>query len=46
MLITPDGGWVSPDSAEFYTALGDPDPDYDAINFAVKNLGFIFPDYA
>jgi hypothetical protein len=41
MLITPDGGWVSPDSAEFYTALGDPDPDYDAINFAVKNLGFI-----
>jgi hypothetical protein len=41
MLVTPDGGWVSPNSAEFHSALGDPDPDYDAINFAVKNLGFI-----
>jgi hypothetical protein len=41
MLITPDGRWVSPNSAEFRTALGDRDPDYDAINFAVKNLGFI-----
>ena len=41
MLVTPNGGWVSPNSAEFYTALGDPDPDYDTIMFAVKNLGFI-----
>ena len=29
------------DSTEFRTALGDPNPDYDAAQFAVKNLGFI-----
>ena len=29
------------DSAEFLAELGDPDPDYDAALFAVKNLGFI-----
>jgi hypothetical protein len=40
-LITPEGQWVLPDTAEFYAALGDPDPDYDAVGFAVKNLGFI-----
>jgi hypothetical protein len=41
MLVTPDGGWVLPDTPEFLAALGDPDPDYDAVAFAVKNLGFI-----
>lgn len=41
MLVTPDGKWIFPNSDEFYAALGDPDPDYDAIGFAVKNLGFI-----
>lgn len=41
MLVTSDGQWVLEDSAEFHTALGDPDPDYDATAFAVKNLGFI-----
>ena len=41
MLVTPDGKWVFPNSAEFFAALGDPDPDYDAIAFAVKNLGFV-----
>ena len=41
MLITPDGEWVSPDTPEFLAALGDPDPDYDSVAFAVKNLGFI-----
>jgi hypothetical protein len=41
MLVTPDGEWVLPDSPEFFAALGDPNPDYDAIAFAVKNLGFI-----
>src|SRR6266404_1275909 len=41
MLVTPQGRWVLPDSAEFPAALGDPDPDYDAEAFAVKNLGFI-----
>jgi len=41
MLVTPDGQWVLPDSAEFLAALGDPQPDYDAIAFAVKNLGFV-----
>jgi hypothetical protein len=41
MLVTPDGRWVLEDSAEFLAELGDPDPDYDAALFAVKNLGFI-----
>src|ERR1051325_1311626 len=41
ILATPDGKWVFPNSAEFFAALGDPDPDYDAIAFAVKNLGFV-----
>ena len=41
MLVTPDGGWVLENSAEFLAALGDPDPDYDAVSFAVKNFGFI-----
>jgi hypothetical protein len=41
MLVTPDGRWVIEDSAEFLAALGDPNPDYDAASFAVKNLGFV-----
>jgi hypothetical protein len=41
MLVTSDGQWMLEDSAEFLAALGDPDPDYDSIAFAVKNLGFI-----
>lgn len=41
MLVTRDGRWVLPDSGEFLEALGDPNPDYDAIGFAVRNLGFV-----
>jgi hypothetical protein len=41
MLVTSDGRWVLEDSVEFLAALGDPDPDYDATLFAVKNLGFV-----
>ena len=41
ILATPGGHWVSPDSAEFSALLGDPDPDYDAVAFAVRNLGYI-----
>lgn len=41
MLVTSDGQWVLEDSGEFLEALGDPDPDYDSVLFAVKNLGFI-----
>jgi hypothetical protein len=41
MLVTAEGGWVLEDSAEFHTALGDTEPDYDGSMFAVKNLGFI-----
>ena len=41
MLVTSDGQWVLQDSAEFLAALNDPNPDYDAAAFAVKNLGFI-----
>jgi hypothetical protein len=41
MLVTADGEWVLEGSAEFLAALGDPEPDYDAGGFAVKNLGFV-----
>jgi hypothetical protein len=41
MLVTADGEWLLPDTPQFFEALGDPDPDYDSIAFAVKNLGFI-----
>jgi hypothetical protein len=41
MLVSGDGRWMLEDSAEFRAALGDPEPDYDAAAFAVKNLGFI-----
>jgi hypothetical protein len=41
MLVNPDGDWVFPGSPEFLEELGDPDPDYDSIAFAVKNLGYI-----
>jgi hypothetical protein len=41
LFVTPDGAWVRDRSREFFAALGDTDPDYDASLFAVKNLGFI-----
>jgi len=41
MLVTPDGRWVFPNSEEFLSLLGDDAPDYDAVSFAVKNLGYI-----
>jgi hypothetical protein len=41
MLVTPDGQWVFPGTGEFFEVLGDPNPDYDAEAFAVKNLGFV-----
>src|SRR5689334_4346969 len=41
MLVSGDGRWMLEDSAEFRAALGDPEPDYDAAAFAVKNFGFI-----
>src|SRR5260370_35267442 len=41
MLVTADGEWLLPDTPEVFAALGDPDPDYDAVSCAVKNLGFV-----
>jgi hypothetical protein len=41
ILISPEGQWMLPGTPDFFTALGDPDPDYDAVSFAVRNLGFI-----
>lgn len=41
MMIASDGSWMAPDGPEFFAALGNPDPDYDATGFAVRNLGFI-----
>jgi hypothetical protein len=41
LFVTPDGAWVREESKQFFVALGDSDPDYDAPLFAIKNLGFI-----
>lgn len=41
LMATPAGKWVLPSSEEFFGALGDPDPDYDSVSFAVRNLGFV-----
>jgi hypothetical protein len=41
ILVSPEGRWVLPGTPEFFAALGDPEPDYDAVSFAVRNLGFI-----
>src|SRR5437016_12545965 len=41
MLVSEDGEWLLPDTPEFFAAVGDPDPDYDAVSCAVKNLGFV-----
>ena len=41
LLVSPEAEWMLPDGAEFLEALGDPEPDYDAVAFAVRNLGFI-----
>jgi len=41
VLITSNGKWVLPGGEEFLAELGDPNPDYDAVGFAVRNLGFI-----
>jgi hypothetical protein len=41
MFVTAEGKRVLPDSEEFLASLGDPDPDYDAGGFAVRNLGFV-----
>ncbi|MGD9616806.1 MAG: hypothetical protein AB7H90_17800 [Alphaproteobacteria bacterium] len=41
ILVSPEGRWVLPGTSDFFAALDDPDPDYDAVSFAVRNLGFI-----
>jgi hypothetical protein len=41
VLVTSGGKWVLPGGDEFLAELGDPSPDYDAVGFAVRNLGFI-----
>ena len=41
MLVSPEGQWLLPESEEFFQLLNDPAPDYDAVAFAVKNLGCI-----
>jgi hypothetical protein len=41
LLFSPEGACLLPDGEEFLSALGDPNPDYDAVGFAVRNVGFI-----
>ena len=41
MLVSGEGEWLVENSPEFLAALGDPEPDYGATAFAVRNLGFI-----
>jgi hypothetical protein len=40
-FVTSDGQWVHEGSDNFFAALGDRSPDYDAGLFAIKNLGFM-----
>ena len=41
LIVTSAGRWTFPASSDFNSALGDCDPDYDSLGFAVRNLGFI-----
>jgi hypothetical protein len=41
MLATAEGQWIGADSRELLAYLGDPNPDFDAAAFAVRNLGFV-----
>jgi hypothetical protein len=41
LLVTPTGDWIRESSREFLALLGDLHPDYDAVMFAVRNLGFV-----
>jgi hypothetical protein len=41
IMLGPDGAWSRENSPEFFTALGDPAPDYDASRFAITNFGFV-----
>ena len=40
-LITTDGRLVSPFDPSFPALVGHPDPDFDMVALAIKNLGFI-----
>ena len=42
ILVTPDGHWVLEDSTEFFSAFGDPSPDYNAASFAVEDILAVF----
>jgi hypothetical protein len=41
LIVTSAGRWTFSASSDFHSALGDCDPDYDSLGFAVRNLGFI-----
>lgn len=41
LLITPAGAWISGDSPALHHAIGYPEADFDAVGFAVRNLGYI-----
>ena len=40
-VIVGPNGWFYQNSPEFLRELGDPAPNYDAVLFAVRNLGFV-----
>jgi hypothetical protein len=41
LLISPAGAWFSGDSPALHQAIGYPEADFDAVGFAVRNLGYI-----
>jgi hypothetical protein len=41
LLISPAGAWLSGDSPALHQAIGYPEADFDAVGFAVRNLGYI-----
>jgi hypothetical protein len=40
-LATADGRWIASESRELLDILGDPNPNFDPVGFAVRNLGFV-----
>jgi hypothetical protein len=41
LLVSSEGAWLRGDSPALHQAIGYPEPDFDAVGFAVRNLGYI-----
>lgn len=41
LLVSPEGAWLRGDGPALHQAIGYPEADFDAVGFAVRNLGYI-----